>query len=140
MTSTRSRTPSQALAELSRQHANLRAQMDRCEELADELDADNIAPSQLLREVAKLRMAFDEHNRFEEDLLRPVLLDVEWLGAVRVSHMVEEHAREHRSMRQQLGTAATADLRAVIANLRAHLEDEERHFLSRRVLRDDLAG
>ncbi|HEU4731093.1 MAG TPA: hemerythrin domain-containing protein [Kofleriaceae bacterium] len=140
MTSTSHRTPSQALAELSRQHAELRAQMERCEDLADELDADKIAPSKLLREVARLRRAFDEHNQFEEELLRPVLLDTEWLGAVRVSHMMEEHVREHRSMRKQLGTAATSELRAVIANLRAHLEDEERYFLSHRVLRDDLAG
>jgi hypothetical protein len=131
-------TPGQALGELADQHAKLRDLMGRCEELADALDAERIAPDPLLRAVGRLRLAFDAHNRFEEELLRPVLLDAEWLGAVRVSRMVEDHAEEHRAIRQQLGSAPTAELRAVIAGLRAHLDDEERTFLSGRVLRDDL--
>lgn len=139
MTQTKPMTPGQALGALVDQHAKLRDMMDRCEELADALDAERIAADPLLREVGRLRLAFDAHNKFEEELLRPVLLDAEWLGAVRVSRMIEEHAQEHRSMRQQLGSAPTSDLRAVIATLRAHLADEERTFLTGRVLRDDLA-
>jgi hypothetical protein len=133
-------TPSRALAELAAQHAELREMMERCEELADALDAGQLGPTQLLREVAKLRLAFDAHNKFEEQLLRPVLLDADWLGAVRVSRMVEEHVEEHRTMRQQLATGPTSELRGVIANLRAHLDAEEHYFLSKKVLRDDLAG
>jgi hypothetical protein len=34
----------------------------------------------------------------------------------------------------------TGDLRGVLASLREHLATEERYFLSRKVLRDDLAG
>jgi hemerythrin-like domain-containing protein len=137
---TKLRTPGQVLGELADQHAKLRDMMDRCEELADALDAERIAPEPLLRAVAGLRLAFDGHNQFEEEMLRPLLLDAEWLGAVRVSRMVEEHAQEHRSMRQQLGSAPTSELRAVISTLRAHLADEERTFLTPRVLRDDLSG
>jgi iron-sulfur cluster repair protein YtfE (RIC family) len=137
-------TPSRALAVLADQHASLRDMIARCEELADALDAGQIEPAQLLREVARLRVAFDTHNQFEEQLLQPVLLDAEWLGAVRVSRMVEDHTQEHRSMKGQLGATSmptpTSELRATLANLRAHLVDEEHHFLSRRVLRDDLAG
>lgn len=131
-------TPSRALAELKAQHDALRGMMTRCEELANELDAGRMGPTQLLREVARLRLAFDAHNQFEEQLLRPVLLDADWFGEVRVARMIEEHVEEHRSMRQQLGTTVTSELREVIENLRAHLEAEERYFLSKRVLRDDL--
>jgi hypothetical protein len=135
-------TPSRALAELADQHAILRDMTARCEELADELDAGRLDPAVLLHEVARLRIAFDAHNQFEEQLLQPMLLDAEWLGAVRVSRMVEDHAREHRSMRSQLGLASlptpTSELRATLAGLRAHLDSEEHYFLSRRVLRDDL--
>ena len=135
-------TPSRALAELERQHAELRQQMDRCEDLADALDAGGSDPTQLLNEVAALRAAFDAHNQYEEQLLRPVLLDHEWLGAVRVSRMVEDHVEEHRAMRRQLAAVPTptTELRAVIDNLRAHLAAEEKYFLSKRVLRDDLVG
>lgn len=141
---TRQYTPASALAELTEQHARLREQIARCDELADALDAGEIGPTQLLREVARLRLAFDAHNKFEEQLLRPVLLDAEWMGAVRVSRMVEDHVEEHRAMRNAMrgaaGSETTSELRGVLANLRAHLENEERYFLTRKVLRDDLAG
>jgi len=130
--------PGRALAELEAQHDVLRGMMDRCEELADELDAGRMGPMQLTREVARLRLAFDAHNRFEEQLLRPVLLATDAFGEVRVEHMVDEHVGEHRAMRAKLGSEATSDLRAVIANLRAHLAAEERYFLTSKVLRDDL--
>ena len=133
-------TPSRALDTLAAQHATLREMIDRCEELADEVDAGTAAASSLLRAVARLRIAFDEHNQFEEQLLRPLLLDADWLGAVRVSRMVEDHVEEHRAMRVGLAATPTGDLRGVLASLREHLATEERYFLSRKVLRDDLAG
>ena len=43
--------------------AILHDMIDRCEELADALDAERIAPDVLLREVAWLRLALDAHNR-----------------------------------------------------------------------------
>ena len=133
-------TPSRALDTLAAQHATLRERIDRCDELADEVDAGTAAASQLVGEVAQLRIAFDDHNQFEEQLLRPLLLDVEWLGAVRVARMVEDHVEEHRAMRVGLAATPTGDLRGVLASLREHLATEERYFLSRKVLRDDLAG
>jgi iron-sulfur cluster repair protein YtfE (RIC family) len=122
----RSRLTRRALAELAAQHAELRGQMARCAQLADELDAGGADPTHLTREVAKLRLALDGHNRFEEQLLRPVLLADPALSARRVEALAEEHAREHQRMRDELGASATADLRAVIASLRAHLAAEER--------------
>jgi iron-sulfur cluster repair protein YtfE (RIC family) len=139
-------TPGRALDALAAQHATLREKIYRCEALADDVDAGTADAAQLLREVAQLRLAFDDHNQFEEQLLRPLLLDVEWLGAVRVSRMVEDHAEEHRAMRRGLAATPagaptpTGDLRGVLASLLDHLATEERHFLSRKVLRDDLAG
>lgn len=131
-------TPSTALTELMTQHESLRAMMDRCDELADQLDLDGIGPTQLLREVAKLRLAFDAHNVFEEQLLRPVLMSADAFGETRIERMVEEHVNEHRAMRSRLGSPVTAELREVIANLRAHLAAEERYFLTAKVLRDDI--
>lgn len=133
-------TPSTALKELMAQHAKLREMMDHCEELADEADATGDPPIQLTREVAKLRLAFDAHNAFEEQLLRPVLLEQDAFGGVRIDHMIEQHVGEHRAIRGRLHSWVTEELREVIANLRAHLDAEERYFLSARVLRDDLVS
>jgi iron-sulfur cluster repair protein YtfE (RIC family) len=133
-------TPGRALVELKAQHDVLRGMMDRCELLADELDAGRMGPTQLLREVARLRLAFESHNKFEEQLLRPALLEGDAFAGVRIERMVEDHVNEHRAMRQKLASDETAVLRDVIDTLRAHLEAEERYLLTSRVLRDDVVN
>jgi len=130
--------PSKLLTELMKQHEAIRAIMDRCEALADELDDGRGDPSQLTREVAKLRLAFDAHNRFEEQLLRPVLREIDAFGDVRIDRMIADHIGEHHAVREQLGDGPTAMLRSAIDTLRVHLQAEERYFLSSKVLRDDL--
>jgi hypothetical protein len=131
-------TPGRALAELVAQHQMLRLIMDRCEQIADAVDAGEAGPMQLTREVARLRLAFDAHNKFEEELLRPVLLAADAFGEVRIDRMVNDHVGEHRAMSSRLGSSATAELRAVIESLREHLASEERYFLTSKVLRDDV--
>jgi hypothetical protein len=125
--------PGRILAELMKQHAVLRVMMDECERLADNGD-----PARLANEVAKLRVAFDAHNQFEEQLLRPVLREIDAFGDVRIEHMMVDHVGEHRTVREQLGEGSTRALRDAIDNLRVHLQAEERYFLSSRVLHDDL--
>lgn len=131
-------TPSTALAELLAQHAKLRIMMDYCESLADEADRTGNPPVELTREVAKLRIAFEAHNKFEEEMLRPVLLEQDAFGGVRIDKMIAEHVHEHTELRGRLHGWVTEELRGVIESLRAHLEAEERYFLSARVLRDDV--
>lgn len=132
--------PSKLLAELMKQHDALRTMMDRCDQLADELEAGGGDPGLLTREVAKLRLAFDTHNQFEEQLLRPVLREIDAFGDVRVERMIADHVGEHRTVREQLGDGPTAMLRNAIDHLRVHLQAEERYFLSSKVLRDDLVS
>jgi len=133
-------TPARALVELKAQHDALRGMMDRCEDLADELDAGRMGPTQLLREVARLRLAFDSHNQFEERLLRPALLEGDAFAGVRIDRMVEDHVNEHRAMRVKLASSETSVLRDVIETLRAHLDAEERYLLTAKVLRDDVVN
>jgi hypothetical protein len=137
-----------ALAELTDQHARLSEMMDRCEALADALDAGTAEVTHVLREVAQLRAAFDAHNQFEERLLRPALLEqdrrsraiafargegpgpalADEAAAARAARIADAHVAEHRSMRHQLGSPTTLELRAVLASLRAHLETEQRNL------------
>jgi hemerythrin-like domain-containing protein len=132
--------PSKLLAELLAQHDELRTIMDRCEELADQFDAGQSTALALTGEIARLRLAFDAHNRFEEQLLRPVLREIDAFGDVRIERMFTDHVGEHRAMRLQLGDDTTNALRGAIDSLRVHLQAEERYFLSSRVLRDDVVS
>lgn len=121
-------TPQTQLAEVFAQHEGLRAIMDRCEDLADQLDAGKGDVLALIGEVARLRIAFDEHNKFEEQVLRSVLREIAAFGDVRIERMFDDHVGEHRAMHLQLGDATTNALRGAIDGLRTHLAAEERHF------------
>ena len=129
-----SMTPQRALADLLAQHEELRELMNLCELLADQLDAEQIEVIELVREVARLRIAFDAHNQFEELYLRPILCEVDVFGAMRLDQMLADHTREHRMMHERLAGGATTELRRTLTGLRTHLEIEEGHFLSSRVL------
>lgn len=129
-------SPARALAQLAAQHDALRDMMDRCEELLGEVDAGRCGPLQLTREVARLRLAFEGHNTFEEQLLRPLLRQTDPFAAARIERMIEDHVNEHRTMQLRLGSRDTTDLRDVIETLRAHLDAEERYLLSPQVLRE----
>jgi hypothetical protein len=124
-----------ALAELTTQHAALRAQIAHCEQLADQLDAGLTEPAVLLTQITTLRRAFDTHNQLEERMLHPLLLDADWHGAVGIARMVDDHIEEHqlirRSISPELGPTTTAALRDVLTNLRDHLATEERGWLAR---------
>jgi hypothetical protein len=126
-------SPHRALVELDAQHSMLRGMMERCEALADELDAGRCGPLQLTREVERLRLAFEAHNRFEEELLRPVLFA--GVDAATLEASVQKHVDEHRKMRMGLATSETTMLREVIDSMRAHLDAEERFLRSASSLR-----
>lgn len=126
--------PSQALDELVRQHELLRACMDDCEHLADLVDAGRGDVGALVRQVAALREAFEAHNHFEEQVLRPVFRVLDTFGEARIEYMFADHVHEHSVLRHRLD-GPTAELRATLYELRAHLAGEERYFLSEAVRR-----
>ncbi len=112
--------------------------MDRCEALADELDAGRCGPLQLTREVTRLRLAFEAHNRFEETMLRPVLFA--GVDAALIDRHIEEHVDAHRALRMRLASEETSALRDVIDSMRAHLDAEERYLLSASTVRAAVAA
>jgi hypothetical protein len=102
------------LKELRTQHEELRTLIDRCEALADALDAGRIEPFLVLAGVAELRIKLAEHNRFEERVLPEIDHD--------------DHAEEHRVTYE--GLEITRELREMLHRLRRHMASEERLFQS----------
>jgi iron-sulfur cluster repair protein YtfE (RIC family) len=127
--------PGRALAELARQHDELRALLDRCDQLAGQPDRDGVAAA-LADEVIRLRAAFGRHNAYEEQLLRPLLAEIDPFAAAQIDRMIADHIAEHRRFGHRLATLESDTLRDVIETLRAHLDAEERYLLSSRVLHD----
>ena len=125
-------TAREALDDLLGQHSELRQIMDLCELLADQLDAGQIEPGELTREVMHLRGAFDAHTRFEEEFLRPILREGDRFGPLPMDEILAQHAREHRAMELRISPGITTELRLTLETLRAHLEVEEEHFAASR--------
>ena len=111
------------------QHAELRAMIERCEGLADDVDRGDSAPASLTSAIARLRAAFDAHNRWEERFLRTLHADRSALTEVRLDRMVLDHVEEHRVMRGGLVANVVDELRMTLVRLRSHLAAEERCFL-----------
>lgn len=135
--------PSVARARLLEQHQGLRDGLDRVGELARQHNAGEPVAERLAAAVAKVAAAFEEHNAFEEALLRPMLAATDAFGDVRIARMVGEHTEEHRAFTAFLGgpldevARGFADFAEEIA---AHMEAEERTFLHPWVLRDDVVA
>lgn len=99
-------------------------------------------PAALPDLLAALRTAFADHNTAEERLLEPILrLDYAW-GPPRVARMVEEHAGEHAAMRELIDPELADPVAVVhlVEQIEAHMDAEERTFLSLGVLREDPTG
>ena len=95
------------------QHDSLRDMMDRCEELADELDAGRGNLVHLHRAVALLRAAFNVHRALEDQAPSSARAS-DPSGAV----------QGVRILRAQHNAGPTEMLRDVIATLRSHLAGE----------------
>lgn len=135
--------PSQARAHLLAEHAKLRAALARAERIAAEALAGATVAVQLHEVLQQCRDLFAAHNESEERLLGPILLQDPAWGQARIDRMLEEHRAEHAEMRAAL-TGTDNDVAARVADLRelieAHMDAEERTFLSRAVLRDDVVS
>ena len=114
---------------LRQQHDELRRTLDRCEQLADEVERGR-NPDLLAEAVARLRVTVAAHNQFEEQELRPLLRAGNAFAAAWIERMINDHVEEHRAMRGHLYSDEPAGLRETLDSLRAHLDAEERYLLS----------
>jgi hemerythrin-like domain-containing protein len=128
------------------EHAILRDLLEGTEEALGELT--RRVPGALGRLRSSLRTfhdAFLRHLQHEETVLRPILIDVDAWGPVRVESMDEEHRSQRAALtelsRLALGTdvdSTVQQIEAFIQRIRGDMDGEERHALSEEVLRDDI--
>ncbi len=146
MVSASARTNTQLCDHLLTEHGELRALIGACERVAREILAGATTVRPLLARVVDLLEAVEEHNDSEEAALRPLLLEVDCFGQVRIDQMIDDHLAEHSWLRQILREAVEIEVpdRAARAALdamqllREHMSEEEAEFLNKRVLKDDL--
>jgi iron-sulfur cluster repair protein YtfE (RIC family) len=130
--------PMEARHLLLAQHRQLRKLLEELVGLACRYVSGEEVAIELERALGEVRTAFDEHNRFESGLLEPLLRATGAHAALRLNRMVEEHVEEHHAFVAFLARPATEladELPEFAEELQAHIEAEERTFLSPQVLR-----
>ena len=126
-------TPAEARALILTQHDGLRALLGTAIRLARQHVAGEAIEDELEAVVSAIRVAFAEHNLFETSLLVPLLGGVDAWGSKRIERMISEHLEEHRVIEAFLARPArdvVPDLDDFVEEIGAHMEAEERTFLS----------
>ena len=128
------------------EHAILRNILEEIEEALGEMT--RRVPGCIGRLRASLRTfqdAFLRHLSHEETVLRPLLVDVDAWGPVRVEAMDEEHRLQRQALAELSRLSLETDIDGTVGRveefvrrLRADMDGEERHALSEEVLRDDI--
>jgi Hemerythrin HHE cation binding domain len=138
-------TPGQIRTELLREHDEIRLMVEMTQETVRRARSDRAARSELSAGILRLAHALRTHNRFEEEVLRELLAEVDAWGPVRVEIMDAQHASEHRLLMAALIDAGAAmdstrfveDIVGPLDRVLAHMAIEEEGFLGDGVLRDD---
>ncbi|HVV82474.1 MAG TPA: hemerythrin domain-containing protein [Kofleriaceae bacterium] len=139
--------PSDVHLRLSEEHARIRVMLAQIEaKAAAAEETGERAAIELASLLSRLAVLLAAHNANEEAALRPLLAQADAWAAERVDAMVHDHVAEHAALRAMieplkdlldLDRLRTSAL-VLVAHLRDHLEGEERAFLNRKVLHDDL--
>ena len=133
--------PSEVRRALLAEHARIAHLLAELEDLAERVRTGDDTGGRFEAVAHQLRRMLDVHNGSEEDALEPILRGVDAWGPLRAEDMMVEHRREHAEMAGMLDLSMAAlatQVPGLAASLRAHMEREERTFLSGEVLRDDL--
>ncbi len=106
--------------------AELEALADRCETLADDVDAGRCMPAELSAAIAHLRAELDRHGEVKLRALR----SRSHMAAAIAEEQIERHVRSYLEERRGHlhAVGATGELREVLGLLRVRLEAEAEQF------------
>jgi len=110
-------------------------------EIAKRLRTDDADEAELELALERMRADVYQHNLSETELIRPLLVQGQRWGELLIGRMLEEHLAEHVAMwavMEQPARVVAFELEELAEDLDAHMAAEERTFLARDVLREDV--
>ena len=127
-----------ARTKLMSQHAEIRAQLERCTHLARSFRIGAATELELDAAISRLRLGFVDHNATETRLVGPLLREMSARGSLLIDRMLEEHLAEHAELWDKLsgtGREVASRIDDLAEELEAHMAAEERTFLGALVAR-----
>ncbi len=139
--------PSEIRQRILDQHQTLREKLDALEDGVTRLKAgDASLLDELKKRASELHDHLCRHIDDEEALLLPELEQADGFGPARVAALRQEHAEQRATLAQVTDAIVTSTdpqtlaerIEALIARIRADMEEEEATHLSPSVLKDDI--
>lgn len=140
--------PSLVRARILEHHGELRAKLEILQRLASEADGGDLSAA--AHAVALAHGLFDEladHLDIEEQMLVPMLREVDAWGELRANELLKHHEQqwsELKALRERADRCSArtmaGELAMLVSALRRDLLDEDRELLTPDVLRDDVLG
>ena len=129
------------------QHALLRRHITKVRQLAELWGKKERSRKELEQCLHDLANEVTSHNKCEERLLGDIMPTIDAWGPLRAEAMLDAHAAEHQELARQLIVASqetdtrigAVRISTMLGALIAHMDHEERTFLSESVLTDSLA-
>jgi iron-sulfur cluster repair protein YtfE (RIC family) len=138
--------PSEVRRKVLSQHREIEQMLSELETGVAQLGEGSVDAQQVKRAAYALRGILELHMNFEETYMVPAINDADGFGPERVRHLHAEHAEQRKELDRLVDAIREAsspdDLAAGVAKLaemlRIDIEEEEREYVTDKLLRDDI--
>jgi len=138
--------PSEVRRKVLSQHREIEQMLSELETGVTQLGEGSVDAQQVKRAAYALRGILELHMNFEETHMVPAINDADGFGPERVRHLHAEHAEQRKELDRLVDAIREAsspdDLAAGVAKLaemlRIDIEEEEREYVTDKLLRDDI--
>jgi iron-sulfur cluster repair protein YtfE (RIC family) len=128
------------------QHREIEQMLSELETGVAHLGEGSVDAQQVKRAAYALRGILELHMNFEETYMVPAINDADGFGPERVRHLHAEHAEQRKELDRLVDAIREAsspdDLASGVAKLaemlRIDIEEEEREYVTDKLLRDDI--
>ena len=143
-------TPAETREWVLKDHLSLRSLLDELEDVGQRVRSGErrlLGPLRLTAE--RFLHRFEDHTRWEDEHLRPALLDADAWGQLRAARLDHDHIEQRELLDFCLERLRESDRPPVlvargvldlVALIRTDMEEEERDLLDERILRDDVVS
>jgi hypothetical protein len=138
--------PSEVRRKVLSQHREIEQMLSELEAGVAQLDDGSVEAGQVKRAAYALRGILELHMTFEEAHMVPAIEEADGFGPERARHLHAEHADQRRELDRLVDViqeaGSSVDLAASVTKLanmlRKDIEEEEREYVTEKILRDSI--